>query len=73
MAKRKLVALDAVVSMQHNAFKGTWGAANGVETYVDKKPTTADLRLAGGNKKEKMVCDQSEQGAGSLDRRWIHG
>lgn len=39
-------AVDAVVSMHHNAFKGIWGAANGVETYVDKKPTTADLRLA---------------------------
>lgn len=37
---------SAVVSIHHNAHLGTWGSANGTETYTDKNPTAADLRLA---------------------------
>ena len=36
----------AMVSIHHNAFLGTWGSANGTETYTDKNPTVADRRLA---------------------------
>lgn len=37
---------SAVVSIHHNAHLGTWGSANGTETYTDLNPTAADLRLA---------------------------
>lgn len=36
----------AAVSIHHNAFKGTWCTATGVEVYVDKNSTTQDERLA---------------------------
>lgn len=38
--------VDAAVSIHHNAFTGTWGSANGVEIYVDKNNTSADMKLA---------------------------
>lgn len=38
--------VDAAVSIHHNAFKGTWGTATGVETYVDKNHTAKDMKLA---------------------------
>lgn len=38
--------VDAAVSIHHNAYKGTWGTATGVEVYTDKAPTTADTKLA---------------------------
>ena len=38
--------VDAAVSIHHNAFKGTWGSATGVEVYTDKNPTAADTKLA---------------------------
>ena len=37
---------DAAVSIHHNALSGKWNNATGVETWVDKKHTSADLRLA---------------------------
>ena len=37
---------DVVVSIHHNAFTGKWGNATGVETFVDKVCTAADLELA---------------------------
>lgn len=37
---------DATVSIHHNAFKGTWCTATGVEVYVDKNATTKDIELA---------------------------
>lgn len=38
--------VDACVSIHHNAFKGIWGSATGVEVYVDKNSTAADRELA---------------------------
>lgn len=38
--------VDAAVSIHHNAYKGTWGTATGVEVYTDKNPTAADTKLA---------------------------
>lgn len=38
--------VDAFVSMHHNAYKGTWGSANGVEVYTDIKATAKDKELA---------------------------
>lgn len=38
--------VDAAVSIHHNAFTGKWGSANGVEIYVDKNNTSADMKLA---------------------------
>lgn len=37
---------DAAVSIHHNAFKGTWGTATGVEVYTDKNATAEDTKLA---------------------------
>lgn len=37
---------DVCVSLHHNAFKGTWGNATGVEVYADKNCTAADKELA---------------------------
>ena len=36
----------AVVSIHHNANTGKWNSATGVEVFVDKKATDADLKLA---------------------------
>lgn len=36
----------AAVSIHHNAHKGTWGTATGVEVYVDKNSTSKDEKLA---------------------------
>ena len=38
--------VDAAVSIHHNANTGKWNAATGVEVFVDKKATDADLKLA---------------------------
>ena len=38
--------VNAFVSIHHNAYKGVWGTATGVEVYVDKKATDEDKRLA---------------------------
>ena len=38
--------VDAAVSIHHNAYLGKWGSANGVEIYVDKNNTSADMKLA---------------------------
>ena len=37
---------DVLVSLHHNAFKGTWGNATGVGVFTDENPTAADTRLA---------------------------
>ena len=34
------------VSLHHNAYKGTWNGATGVEVYTDNNPTEADTQLA---------------------------
>ena len=50
LTSRRSMAINAdvvaLVSMHLNAFKGVWGSANGVETWVDKNCTAADLELA---------------------------
>lgn len=38
--------VDAAVSIHHNAYTGDWNNATGVETYVDNRATTADMKLA---------------------------
>ena len=37
---------DAVVSIHHNAYTGTWNSASGVEVYTDRSPTKKDIELA---------------------------
>lgn len=37
---------DVAVSIHHNAFKGVWGSATGVEVYTDINATAADKELA---------------------------
>ena len=37
---------DAAVSIHHNAYKGTWCSATGVEVYTDRSATAADTKLA---------------------------
>lgn len=37
---------DAAVSIHHNAYKGTWCTATGVEVYTDRNYTSADNKLA---------------------------
>lgn len=37
---------DAAVSIHHNAYKGTWCTATGVEVYTDRNYTSADDKLA---------------------------
>ena len=36
----------AAVSIHHNAYKGTWGTATGVEVFVDNNATAKDKQLA---------------------------
>lgn len=38
--------VDAFVSIHHNAYTGYFTNVTGLEVYTDKKPTTADLKLA---------------------------
>lgn len=38
--------VDAFVSIHHNAYKGVWGNATGVEVYTDNNPTDKDNQLA---------------------------
>lgn len=37
---------EVFVSIHHNAYKGTWGTATGVEVYTDINPTVKDKQLA---------------------------
>lgn len=39
--------VKAFVSIHHNAYTGKWNNATGVEVFVDKNATAADLKLAG--------------------------
>lgn len=38
--------VDAAVSIHHNAYKGTWCTATGVEVYIDNNATVKDIDLA---------------------------
>lgn len=46
LARYKKEKVDAFVSIHHNAFGDGWSNATGVEIYVDKKPTSKDIKLA---------------------------
>lgn len=46
LARYKKEKVDAFVSIHHNAFGDGWNNATGVEIYVDKKPTSKDIKLA---------------------------
>lgn len=46
LSKYKKAGVAAFVSIHHNAYKGTWGTATGVEVYTDKNPTAKDTKLA---------------------------
>ena len=46
VAAYKAAGVASVVSIHHNAFTGAWNSATGVEVYVDKNCTDADLKLA---------------------------
>lgn len=39
-------SVDAFVSIHHNALSGSWNNATGVEVFVDKNATNADMNLA---------------------------
>lgn len=45
-AKYLSTDVDAFVSIHHNALSGNWNKATGVEVYVDKNATNADVNLA---------------------------
>lgn len=38
--------VDAAISIHHNAYKGTWGKATGVEVFTDRNYTKEDMELA---------------------------
>ena len=46
VATYKAAGVASMVSIHHNANTGKWNSATGVEVYVDKKCTEADLKLA---------------------------
>lgn len=46
LARYVNAGVSVFVSIHHNAFKGVWGNATGVEVYTDKKSTADDIRLA---------------------------
>ena len=46
LARYKKEKVDAFVSIHHNAFGDGWTNATGVEIYVDKNPTSKDVKLA---------------------------
>lgn len=61
--------VDAMVSIHHNAFKGTWGNATGVEVYTDKNPTAADKRLANCIY-DRLVANTGLKGRGVKAEDW---
>ena len=44
--KYLFAGVEALVSLHHNAFTGTWNKATGVEVWVDRNATAEDMRLA---------------------------
>ena len=46
LSRYKEAGVSAFVSFHHNALKGEWNNATGVEVYIDKNPTESDLKLA---------------------------
>lgn len=46
LSKYKNACVAAFVSIHHNAYTGNWNGATGVEVFVDRNPTSKDLKLA---------------------------
>jgi N-acetylmuramoyl-L-alanine amidase len=61
--------VDAAVSIHHNAYKGTWCAATGVEVYVDKAGTTKDNALANAIY-PRLVANTGLKGRGVKKANW---
>lgn len=61
--------VDAFVSIHHNAYKGEWCNATGVEVYTDKNPTAKDITLA-NNIYEKLVEYTGLKGRGVKKNNW---
>lgn len=54
--------VDVLVSIHHNAFKGTWGSARGIEVYVDRNCLAADRELA------NLICTRMAKNTGLKNR-----
>lgn len=61
--------VDAAVSIHHNAHKGVWSTARGVEIYTDKNATTADTALALAIY-ERLVTNTGMKGRGIKKANW---
>ena len=61
--------VDAAVSIHHNAYKGTWCTATGVEIYTDKNATAADKALASAIY-ERLVTNTGMKGRGIKKENW---
>lgn len=46
LSRYKKENVSVFVSIHHNAYKGEWNNATGVELYVDNNPTSKDMQLA---------------------------
>lgn len=66
LTNRRQMAINAgaviLISFHHNAFKGKWGNARGVETYVDRNCTAAEMELA------KLIQKKLVKNTGLKDR-----
>lgn len=61
--------VDAAVSIHHNAYKGTWCTATGVEIYTDNNATAADKALAAAIY-ERLVTNTGMKGRGIKKANW---
>lgn len=61
--------VHAAVSIHHNAYKGTWCSATGVETYTDKNCTAADTALATAIY-TRLVANTGLKGRGVKKANW---
>lgn len=61
--------VDALVSIHHNAFTGSWNQATGVEVWTDKNPTSADKQLA-NYIYNRLVSYTGLKGRGIKEQDW---
>lgn len=61
--------VDVAVSIHHNAYTGTWNNATGVEVFVDKNNTAADMKLAECIY-PKLVANTGLRGRGIKKANW---
>lgn len=61
--------VDAAVSIHHNAYKGTWCTATGVEVYVDNAATANDNKLANAIY-SRLVTNTGLKGRGVKKANW---